>query len=813
MNRPILVISIGYIIGIIWGLYFKISIVFLFAIIVLIYLLINTEYPTKRFKLLSVKRYCRYIKIYITKNLIIIFIISIFISNINVKIRNQKFEEYYQNKELKIQCKVIEEGSKYKIKILNSKNINLYLITNKKYKKGDILYIEGDYIEPEESRNFKGFNYKEYLKTLNIYGSIKSEKIEKIGTSKSILNDISIKIQENINKTYDKEFAPIMLGILLGKTDEISDEIKEDFSISGISHVLAVSGMHVVYITYLVITIIQKLFGKKIGKIFSCLFLMFYMYLTNFSVSVVRAGIMGILSCMSFVVYRKNDTKNNLAISSLIILVYNPYNLLSLSFQLTFLGTIGILTFQSNIKRIMQNIRVRNKKWKYVFIKLQRMSEQIIDIVSVSLSAQIAILPILLIRFNSIGIAFLITNLLLNIVIGKIIMGGILQIIISFFSINLGILIAHVIEILLKFLMFISKIGSKIPFSNITVKTPYLITIVIYYIICILFNKLYFIFSRVNPSQTQIRIKNLIYLFKFKIKPYKRKIRILSGIIVIIIVFATKIPGKLNIHFIDVGQGDSTLIVTPFNKTILIDGGGSKNYDVGKNILVPYLLNRRINKIDYMIISHFDQDHCDGLKYVIQKLIVKNIIIGSQYEEYENYKEIVEIAMNKNIHIEALKNSNTINIENNLYINILWPSNDLITENSINNNSLVCKLTYKDFSILFTGDIEESAEKAIIENYKNNPQILQANILKVAHHGSKTSSISEFIKCVNPQYALIGVGKNNTFGHPSDITIDNLTKYGVDIYRTDECGEITIKTNGRDISLYKNNKTVNNNKK
>lgn len=809
MNRPVIVISIGYIIGIIWGLYFKISIVFLFAIIVLIYLLINTEYPTKRFKLLSVKRYCRYIKIYITKNLIIIFVISIFISNVNVKIRNQKFEKFYQNKELKIQCKVIEDGKKYKIKILDQRNINLYLITNQKYKKGDILYIDGEYVEPEEARNFKCFNYKEYLKTLNIYGSIKPKKIEKISTTKSILNNISIKIQENINKTYDQEYAPIMLGILLGKTEEISDEIKEDFSISGISHVLAVSGMHVVYITYLIITITQKLFGKKAGRIFSCLFLIFYMYLTNFSVSVVRAGIMGILSCMSFVVYRKNDTKNNLAISSLIILVYNPYNLLSLSFQLTFLGTIGILTFQSNIKRALQNIRVRNKKWKYVFIKIQMMSEPIIDIVSVSLSAQIAILPILLIRFNTIGIAFLITNLLLNIVIGKIIMLGILQTIISLFSINFGILIAQVIEILLKFLMLISKLGSKIPFSN----TPYLLTIVIYYISCILINKLYFIFSRVNPGQTQIRIKNLIYLFKFKIKPYKRKIKILSGIIVIIIVLATKIPGKLNIHFIDVGQGDSTLIVTPLNKTILIDGGGSKNYNVGKNILVPYLLNRRINKIDYMIISHFDQDHCDGLKYAMQKLIVKNIIIGSQYEEYENYKEIVEIAMNKNINIEVLKNLNTINIENNLDINILWPSNDLITENSINNNSLVCKLTYKDFSILFTGDIEESAEKAIIENYKSNPQILQANILKVAHHGSKTSSTSEFIKRVNPQYALIGVGKNNTFGHPSDLTIDNLNKFGVKIYRTDECGEITIKTNGRDISLYKNNKTVNNNKK
>lgn len=145
---------------------------------------------------------------------------------------------------------------------------------------------------------------------------------------------------------------------------------------------------------------------------------------------------------------------------------------------------------------------------------------------------------------------------------------------------------------------------------------------------------------------------------------------------------------------------------------------------------------------------------------------------------------------------------NKIQIETNLYFYVLWPtSTNMISDNAINNNSLVCKLIYKNFSMLFTGDIEEIAEKAILSKYINKTELLNADILKVAHHGSKTSSIKEFISAVNPKYAVIGVGKDNKFGHPSEKTLETLNDKNVKIYRTDISGEIVIITDGDSVKV------------
>ena len=183
-----------------------------------------------------------------------------------------------------------------------------------------------------------------------------------------------------------------------------------------------------------------------------------------------------------------------------------------------------------------------------------------------------------------------------------------------------------------------------------------------------------------------------------------------------------------------------------------------------------------------------------GLLYIMQEIKVNNVIIGKQYEKCENYKKFIEIVKKKNIKVNVVEAGQKINIERNLFFDVLWPCIDnMISENAINNNSLVCKLKYKNFLMLFTGDIEEIAEKAILAKYSKNKNILKADVLKVAHHGSKTSSTIDFLKAVKPNYAVIGVGKDNNFGHPSDITIQNLKDMGVKIYRTDEIGEIEIK--------------------
>ena len=191
-----------------------------------------------------------------------------------------------------------------------------------------------------------------------------------------------------------------------------------------------------------------------------------------------------------------------------------------------------------------------------------------------------------------------------------------------------------------------------------------------------------------------------------------------------------------------------------------------------------------------------------GLLHILQEIKVETVIIGKQYESSENYKEFQRIVNMKKVNAHVVEVGNKIQIETNLYFYVLWPtSTNMISDNAINNNSLVCKLVYKNFSMLFTGDIEEIAEKVILSKYVNKQEVLNADILKVAHHGSKTSSIKEFINAVNPKYAVIGVGKDNKFGHPSEKTLETLNDKNVKIYRTDISGEIMIIIDGDSVKV------------
>lgn len=182
-----------------------------------------------------------------------------------------------------------------------------------------------------------------------------------------------------------------------------------------------------------------------------------------------------------------------------------------------------------------------------------------------------------------------------------------------------------------------------------------------------------------------------------------------------------------------------------------------------------------------------------GILTVLEELKVSKAIISKQGENSENYKRFKQIIKDKKIKVKVVANGDRLKIERNLYFDILWPNNEkMILENSLNNNSIVCKMSYINFSMLFTGDIEEIAEKQMLKEYKNNLGIFSSQILKVAHHGSKTSSIKEFIDAVNPKIALIGVGENNKFGHPNEEVITRLKTRGTRIYRTDQNGEILV---------------------
>ena len=440
--------------------------------------------------------------------------------------------------------------------------------------------------------------------------------------------------------------------------------------------------------------------------------------------------------------------------------------------------------------------------------------------ISVTLSAQIIILPVMLYHFNIIGIYFLLANILVSIIITPIMILAIIFVFLSFINLEISKFISIFLSWGIEGLIQIANL-SNLPFSKIYVATPKIFTIIIYYILVLVFNQIYKIYTNKEINNTEKRIKNLIALAKYnvylkrrKLKTFfvsiklfgsknnmtlKNKIRIIVlkacriFCVILILVVIIQLNQKLEIHFLDVGQGDSCFIVTPHNKTILVDGGGStsSSFDVGKETLIPYLLDRGYTKIDYIFISHFDQDHVGGILTVLQELRVGKIYINKQGENSQNYEKFLEIVSEKKLDVQVVKAGDKILIDN-LSFNILWPTEKQISENILNNNAIVMKLHYRNFSMLFTGDIEEPAEKAILNTYKNKLEIFQSTILKVAHHGSKSSSTQEFLDVVKPKIALIGVGENNLFGHPNAHVIERLEECGIKIFRTDESGEINV---------------------
>lgn len=680
-------------------------------------------------------------------------------------LKNKYLEIYKDDKSIISATAVVIKGPsegeynyKYTVKARTGKYKNKKFIVyiNKKNKKlleyGDLIEIKGEYSAPEVARNYKGFDYSQYLKTLNIYGTIKVEESKIINKNQLSpilisINNIKEKMIDNANRNMPKRTANLLLGILIGERDNIQEDIIESFRTANLSHILAVSGAHTSYIILGITYLISKSkTPKRIGYIITIINLLIFIIITGASYSVVRACIMAIVVIGAKICYRKENFFTSICISLIIILIQNPFAINDIGLKLSFMGTAGIVIFNKSITNF--------------FIKL-KIKQKIAEALSVTFSAQLMIMPITILNFNTISLTFFISNILASPLLGIIIIFGFISIFISSILNPISKTLFLILHIFLELLILVSKVTEKIPGSSILVKTPNILFAIVYYILILFFN--YFFVIKQNP--TRRFHKKIIKIIT--IKNIKNAFKVIA-VVFLIMLLLTRIVRIINptlkIYFIDVGQGDSTLIVTPKNKKILIDGGEGKT-----NVLFQYLLDRRINKIDYIIISHFDSDHCNGLIEIIEKMRVENIVMSKQSKESEEYKKILEIIKQKNIKVSSVKAEDKIIIEKNLYTKILNPAEKFEFQD-LNNNAIVAKLVYKNFSMLFTGDIEK-AEENLAKKYKNE---LKSTILKVAHHGSKTSTSEEFLKYVEPQIALIGVGENNKFGHPNQITIEKL---------------------------------------
>ena len=683
------------------------------------------------------------------KNRIIcVFAIFLVILTIILNKIGYEFGKYEGKKEGVFYAKVISEAEEknyvysYQAEIDNKKFI-LYIPKDvEKLEYGSIIKINAQYTEATRDRNYGGFNYKTYLRTKKIYGifNVEDAEIVKNG-SDNIIIKLRKYIKSKLREKLKKENSELAISLIVGDRSHISSEVEDNFKKANLMHMLAISGAHFSYVILIATFISNRLQHKRLGQLIQIIAIIFFMNLTGNTASVVRAGIMSILLIGSSICKRQNDSLNNIAISAIIQIINNPYIIFDSGFMLSYAGVLGIILFY---KRISEHIQFKS--------------------IALTISANIFIIPIMIYNFHTISGSFIISNICASWLLGIII-------ILEFISLCIPIkLLYMILDLLIMMLRKIAEICANIPFAQMYVPRYAIFFVIVIYI--------------------------LIFCRKLKCRKYVYSFLTIGASILLIVNFTDVYQDRTRINFIDVGQGDSCLIRYK-GTNIMIDSGGSlsknkdgKPYDIGENVLNNYLLNRGITRLDYIMASHFDEDHSQGFVFLLKNMKVKNVIISEQYKTSSIYEQFKQICKKQNIQIIYVRSGDEIRIKD-LAFKILHPKSkaNQISENPLNNNAIVCMVKYKNRRILFTGDIEKVAENERVKEYTNG---LKADILKVGHHGSKTSTTKEFLDLINPSVALIGVGQNNKFGHPNEDVIKRLEEKNIQIYRTDEMGEISV---------------------
>lgn len=762
IKRPLLLISLSFMIGIILNE----SIVWtaLFAVLFLSYFVVKNEY----------------------KLLVLLISVPFFIGNGYVRIyefiHTYEIEEY-NGVEAKIVGTVYEvlNDKTYLVKNvwINDKKIKSNVrITSKDLEFGDKIQGAINLKIPDLPRNSGGFNYRRYLKTQEIYLTGVTQEIKIIGKNQlNFIEEMSEKFREKVRNftenTLDKETSGILQALIVGDDSDIDENIEEEYKKAGMVHLLVVSGGHVSFLIMLVTYVLEFVnVGRNKSKYIMILIIVMYIFITGCTPSVLRAGIATIIITVASLIGRPSDTLTTIGLVALILILENPYTIYSLSFELSFIGAIGIILGYPKLNGFISKF-IPNK---------------IAEAVSLTLSAQLFVTPVTLYNFNTMYLGGLISNIFSMSLAGIIMMYGIILFPIYLFIPPFGNLLAQPLGWLINIMNKIANIFSNIPGFNYMLPTPKLLQIVIYYVI--LFWTLDIdgrIFLKRITNLPQISRKNL----------YNKLIIVACGIMSILIINFTFniLPKPLEIAMIDVGHGDSILITTPHRKSILIDTGDSyvsngKRYDMGEKTVLPYILDKGISKIDFLILSHLDSDHIGGFNYIIDNIKVDMVGISINNKVKEKGGEIEEI-IEKNSKKIYLKNGKKFSVDG-VKFTVLAPKK--VTEVfDENNDSIVVLMEYQGIKALFMGDMESEAEKELIKNTPN----LDVDILKLGHHGSITSTTDELVKATTPKVSLISVGTRFK-SIPSDIVLNRLRSVNSKVYRTDKMGEVIVKiSNGK----------------
>ncbi len=588
-----------------------------------------------------------------------------------------------------------------------------------------------------------------------------------------------------LKKSLSAEDYALYRALLLGEKQGLNDEIREPFDMTGMSHVLAVSGLHIGIVAWLSFFISRYLLAfseklvlrhdiKRLAALIACIPVIAYTALTGFQVSGQRAMIMALTYLVSIILGREKDIWSTLLLSAVIILAIDPYSLNSISFQLTFLAVTGILWLTPVIQKLFPEPSAAIEKKRFLLKGYRYFT----GLFSASLAANIFLLPVTVHYFYRISSAAVPANLVIVPLLGLIVLpAGMLSLILSGISPFVAGVILNIGASGLHLIMFIMEYIAGRSWTSFTMVTPSFSEILICY--CVLFCAVFYKKGRWARYGTVIAL-------------------IMVTADVSYWVYETRFNTDLRVSFIDVGQGNSALIQFPGKERMLIDGGGfrSGTFDTGKNVVAPFLYRNKILHIDYLVLTHPHPDHLNGLRFIASEFSPKEFWANGDPSESPEYKELINIVKSQNIKILNPEDLMPVRTVSGVNLEFYHPSRIYLEESglmgdnrSVNNRSLVFKTVYKDRSILFTGDIETDAEQFLVNNEQGR---LKSDVLQVPHHGSRYSSSTSFLEMVRPLICIISSRKGNRFGFPNAETLERLNRTGSQVLRIDKKGAVKI---------------------
>lgn len=739
------------------------------------------------------KKIIRYIKKH--KIILALFVILLFAISLSLKIYkfNYKYvtstntsrmevviESLENIKEDKISYLVKYNGEKFILNIYKNKylkqNVDIQKFNNFKY--GDVISLRGKIKIPEKLGNPYEFDYKKYLNSKNIIGTITTYDVQLLDIK---INNIFVKLVYNLKDKVSKRIDDIMpenesnlfKSMLYGNDKFLEEDIKENFEKSGLTHLLAVSGSNIATM-FMIVSFISKKLNKSISIIFTLIFSFLFCIFCSFELSIIRASIFLVITNISKKEERNLNVYLKIFLSFCIMILYNPYCIFNIGMIMSYLSIISIVMFQSQIFSLF-DISLKNILCiKYT--KPQGIKKGIYNIVvliffplSVTIAVQILLFPVQIYFFNSFYLITFFSNIVISYIDNIFGIIGFATLILSFIPV-VSEVFANTSFLILRCINFFVEFFSSFESLKIKLATPDIFSIIIYYICILIFNLKKYIPLYIKKKLRINFVIKIVYLF--------------SVIYILVSYIYLNFFHNYVIYF-NVEQGNMALI--HYNRKNVIVDIGSTTENLASNVIINFLNKKNIEKIDAVILTHFHTDHINGLtEELINSLEIKRVIYASPKEDILEYENMLNLLNKNNISkIEVTKDDN-IKI-GDIDINILNPNvNEKIEDDDIANaNSIVSVITVNNKQLMFMGDATKNTEKSILN--KNNNLIKNIDIYQVGHHGSKTSTLDEFISKLKINIAIIS-SKKKVYNHPSQETLNTLFKHNITIKITEKNG-------------------------